>query len=98
MTINLSPQRRDENNELTVIKNGDALTINGEVFDFTQIPEGGLLPKESVTCEWLISDVKRTNQKLELTLLLPLKYEASEAARFPQPIINPPDGEIQFPI
>jgi len=96
MTINLSPQRRDDT--LTVIKNGDVLTINGEVFDFTQIPDGGLLPKEAVTCEWIVSDIKRINGEIELTLLLPFKYGASEAARFPQPIINPPDGEIQFPV
>lgn len=96
MIINLSPQRREDT--LTVIKNGDILTINGEVFDFTQIPEGGLLPKEAITCEWVEQGIKRNNNQLELTLILPLKYEASEAARFPQPIVNPPDGEIQFPL
>jgi hypothetical protein len=96
MTINLSPQKNDT--VLIVVKAGDALTINKEVFDFTQIPNGGLLPKDAITCEWIISDVKRVNGELELTLLLPIRSEASEAARFPQPIINPPNGTIKLPI
>lgn len=96
MIINLTPQRRDD--MLTVIKNGDVLTINGEDFDFTQIPNGGLLPRNAINCEWIEQSITRNNNQLELTLILPLKYEASEAARFPQPIVNPPDGEIQFPI
>ena len=96
MIINLSPQRRDDT--LTVVKSGDVLTINGEVFDFTQIPDGGLLPKEAITCQWILSDIKRNNGTLELTMLLPFGYGATEAARFPQPIINPPDGTIELPV
>jgi hypothetical protein len=95
MKINLSPQRRDD--ALTIIKNGDVLTINGTEYDFTQLPDGGTLPAEAVDCEFVIGSVNRVNGKLELTLLLPHGASASEAARFPEPIIDPANGEVELP-
>ena len=95
MKINLSPQRRDDT--LTVIKQGDVLTINGTEYDFTDLPDGGTLPAEAVDCEFVIGSVDRVNGELELTLLLPHGPNASEAARFPEPIIDPADGEVELP-
>lgn len=95
MRINLSPQRRDDT--LTIIKSGDVLTINGTEFDFSQVPDGGLLPREAVDCAWLASDVTREDGELTLTLLLPHGANASEARRFPEPLTNVPDGEVEFP-
>ena len=95
MKIKLSPQRRDE--QLTLEKAGDTLTINGTAYDFSQLPDGGTLPAEAVDCEFVIGSVDRVNGELELTLLLPHGADASEAARFPQPIIDPADGEVELP-
>jgi len=95
MKIALSPQRRDDT--LTVIKQGDTLTINGTAYDFSQLPDGGTLPKDAVDCEWIVSDVNRVDGELELTLLLPHGAGASEAARFPEPIVNPDDGQVELP-
>jgi len=95
MKITLSPQRRDDT--LTVIKQGDTLTINGTEYDFSQLPNGGTLPKDAVDCEWIISDVNRVGGELELTLLLPHSADASEAARFPEPIVDPADGQVELP-
>jgi len=95
MNINLSPQRRDD--ALTIIKNGDVLTINGTEYDFSQLPDGGTLPADAVDCEFVIGSVERVNGELELTLLLPHGANASEAARFPEPIIDPADGEVELP-
>ena len=95
MKINLSPQRRDD--ALAVTKQGDALTINGTTYDFSVIPDGATLPKDATNCEWLASDVERIDGTLCLTLLLPNGADASEAARFPQPIINPADGTLELP-
>ena len=95
MKINLSPQRRDDT--LTVIKQGDVLTINDTEYDFTDLPDGGKLPAEAVDSEYVIGSVDRVSGELELTLLLPHGPSASEAARFPQPIINPADGEVELP-
>lgn len=95
MKINLSPQRRDDT--LTVIKQNDTLTINGTAYDFNQLPDGALLPADAVDCEFIVNSVNRINGQLELTLLLPHSANASEAARFPQPIIDPDDGELELP-
>ena len=95
MKINLSPQRRDD--QLTVLKEGDVLTINGTEYDFTDLPDGGTLPAEAVDCEYVIGSVNRVNGELELKLLLPHGADASKAARFPEPIIDPADGEVELP-
>ena len=95
MIIKLSPQRRDDT--LTVTKQGDTLTINGTEYDFTDLPDGGTLPADAVDCEFVIGSVDRVNGELELTLLLPHGANASEAARFPEPIIDPADGEVELP-
>jgi hypothetical protein len=95
MKIILSPQRRDDT--LTVTKQGDTLTINGTAYDFSVIPDGATLPKEATDCAWLASDVERIDGVLHLTLLLPHGANASQAARFPQPIINPADGVLELP-
>ena len=95
MHITLSPQRRDDS--LTVTKQGDTLTINGMAYDFSVIPDGATLPKDATDCTWLASDVTRIDGVLHLTLVLPNAANASEAARFPQPIVNPADGELELP-
>lgn len=105
MKITLSPQRRDDT--LTVTKQGDTLTINGTEYDFTNLPDGATLPLytinvsgeiiKNIDCEWIASDVQRVNGELEFALLLPHGANASEAARFPEPIINPADGELELP-
>ena len=95
MKIILSPQRRDDT--LTVIKQGDTLTINGTAYDFSQLPDGGTLPADAVDCEFVIGSVDRVDGELELTLLLPHGANASEAARFPEPIIDPADGKLELP-
>lgn len=95
MVLRLSPQRRDDT--LTINKSGDSLTINGVEFDFSQLPDGGLLPQNAVSCEWLESDVERINGELVLTLLLPHGADASEAARFPEPLVDVPDGVVELP-
>jgi len=95
MKINLSPQRRDD--MLTVAKQNDVLTINGAEYDLTSLPDGGTLPAEAVDSEYVIGSVGRVNGELELTLLLPHGPNASEAARFPEPIIDPADGEVELP-
>lgn len=95
MLISLSPQRRDD--RLTIERTGDALTINGETFDFSPIPEGGLLPRDAVECAWLASDVERVDGEIRLTLLLPHGPNAPEATRFPEPIHVTEDGPVALP-
>ena len=95
MKITLSPQRRDDT--LTVTKQADVLIINGTEYDFTDLSDGGTLPADAVDSEYVIGSVDRVNGELELTLLLPHGPNASEAARFPEPIMDPADGEVELP-
>ena len=95
MHITLAPQRSDDT--LTVSKSGDTLTINGTTYDFSVIPEGATLPAEAVDCAFVTDKIERINGVLHLTLILPHGANASEAARFPQPIIDPADGPLELP-
>ena len=94
MKLILSPQRRDD--ILTLSKSGDALTVNGTVYDFSPLPNGGTLPREAVDCEWICGDVDRVNGELVIPISLPHGPDAAEAARFPEPM-NVTDGEVVLP-
>lgn len=96
LKINWTPVRRDE--ALTVTKVGDALTINGEVFDFAPLPDGATLPRDAVACEWLASDVERNGDVISLTLILPHGANAPAETRFPQPVTVSADGPVPVPL
>jgi len=95
MKLLFSPQRRDD--VLILSKSGDALTVNGVPYDFSQLPDGATLPREAVDCEWICGDVSRINGELEIPILLPHGPDASEAARFPEPMAVTIDGEVVLP-
>lgn len=95
MNLHFTPMRRDE--ALTLSRSGDMLTINGEVFDFSGIPEGATLPRAAVVCEWLASDIERIGGTIHLTLILPHGANAPQETLFPQPITVTTDGPITLP-
>ncbi len=95
MQISFSPCRRDE--PLTLSKSGDVLTINGEAFDFSGIPDGASLPREAVSCEFLASDVERVDGVIHLAMILPHGATAPQGTLFPEPI-SAGDGDMELPI
>ncbi|WP_207864872.1 hypothetical protein [Pseudomonas sp. 58(2021)] len=95
MIIKLSPIRME--GTMTLSKAGDALTIDGETFDFTALPEGAVLPAEAVGSPRVVQPVERVGGQLIITLALPIAVDAGEAACFPADIANPPDGEVSLP-
>ncbi|UZJ58188.1 hypothetical protein OKW98_16420 [Pseudomonas sp. KU26590] len=95
MVINLSPQRLDAT--LEVFRSGSVLIINGEAFDFTPMADGDTLPAEAISCDWIIGDVHNVDGELELTLLLPLPENYSQAQAFPLPLLDVPDGPVKLP-
>ena len=95
MIIQLSPQINGKN--LVVSKKGDSLTINGESFNFTPLSEGSILPASAVDSDFITGTLTRQNGQLMITILMPILADAGEEARFPAPIVNPPDGYIKFP-
>lgn len=95
MHITLSPQRRDDS--IAVTKAGDVLTINDTAYDFSSVTEGAKIPAETFNCKFVVGLVERVSGDLQLTLILPNGANASERARFPQPIIDPADGALELP-
>lgn len=99
MKIKLSPYAPINPSEtLSLIRRLDVLVINGERYDFGGVAEGATLPASAVKCEALASDVTRVDGQLVLTLMLPCGPDASVSARFPDDIIDPPDGKVSLPI
>lgn len=94
MKITFQPQRQDGTYSADV--QGDVLTIDGVAYDFSPLPEGHILPKEAVSLSWLASDVTRDNGEISLALILPHGVDASEAVRFPQPVIIA-SGPVELP-
>lgn len=95
MHITLSPVRMDET--LAASRAGDVLTLNGEAFDFAQLPEGGTLPAEAIASDWIVGPVSRIDGDLHLTLRLPHGPNPSQAVAFPEPIHVTEDGPIALP-
>lgn len=94
MHITFTPMRRDD--QLSLSKSGDMLTINGEVFDLSGIPDGATLPQSAMPCDWLASDIERIGGVLHLTLILPHGPRAPQETLFPQPL-SAQDGVIDLP-
>lgn len=69
MKITFIPQRSDQ--DLDITKLGDALTVNGDVLDFSDIPEGGEYPSEAVDNAWIVGSVKRTSGRIQISIILP---------------------------
>lgn len=95
MRITLNPQRR--NDSLALSREGDTLTINGELFDFTAIPEGATLPASAVACSLIAGPVERIGGVLHISLILPHGPNPPHTLAFPDPIINPVDGVLELP-
>lgn len=96
MKIILHPQVSSA--QLNVVKYADSLTINGTLYDFGPLEEGEVLPRLATDCEFLqCGNMTRIGGELVVHLLMPIASDASEAARFPQPLENVPDGPVEFP-
>jgi len=97
MILTFSPQIRSET--LALEKKGDTLSINGVDIDFSPLLPGYKLPfGECQTASPLLLGAERSTEgDLSVQVLLPISANATEAAKYPQPIINPADGEIEVP-
>ncbi|KVV01747.1 MULTISPECIES: hypothetical protein [unclassified Pseudomonas] len=99
MNIRLGGIRADAS--LTLEKKGDALIVNGELFDFSRIEEGDSLPDTAlmskVNRHFFLSPITRVDGQLTLVLMLPYGEGASSAQVFPEPIVIDLDGEIRLP-
>lgn len=95
MKITFIPQRNDTT--LVLERVGDILTINGDVFDFSAIPEGATLPQGAISSDWIAGDVTREGGVLIVPLLLPHGANAPDETLFPAPITLTADGPVDLP-
>ena len=95
MIVTFSPIRMDAG--LSLVRRGDRLVVNGESFDFADLPDGGTLPREAIASDWFAGDVTRRDGRLHIPVLLPIRANAASAARFPQPVTKDTDGAIRLP-
>lgn len=95
MIISFYPQCRPD--ALTASKAGDVLTINGETYDFSSLPDGSTIAEGSIPCPWIIGPVERLGGHLHLTLILPHDWAPSPAVAFPAPLTVTADGPVAIP-
>jgi len=77
---------------------GNSLTINGELFDFSQMAEGDTLPREAILSNWFDDGAIVIDGELILTMVLPLPWNYSQEQAFPEPLLNVPDGPVLLPL
>lgn len=76
-----------------VEKQGDTLTINGETFDFSPIPDGATLPWEAIGSNYFVGGVDRIDGVLHVALHLP-----SGSGKYgPFEFNGPADGPLELP-
>jgi hypothetical protein len=95
MRISFVPQRRDDT--LVVEKAGDMLTINGQPFDFSELPDGATILSGDVPCDWITGPLERVSGALHLTLILPYGPTKPDGIFDVAPIVDPPDGVLILP-
>lgn len=94
--INLCPTRADTEQPV-VLKHGAVITIGPEELDLEFLSAGSVIPGHAITSEYVVGDVSRTGDTIELTIRLPHGHDAPESVRFPQPIIVEQDGHVRLP-
>jgi len=95
MHITLIPQRRAT--PLTVTRTGDILTLNGEAFDFSPLPDGATLPREAIASNWFAGPVERIEGALHLSLVVPFGASAPAQTIDPAPLTLTSDGRVTLP-
>ncbi|MGH1413636.1 MAG: hypothetical protein ACRBB0_09080 [Pelagimonas sp.] len=95
MKLHFSPMRRDD--PLVLERQGDIVIINGEPFDFTDLPEGQTLPAQAVASDWITGPISRQDGVLELSIGLPHGPNASAEQRAAQSIEVTQDGLVALP-
>lgn len=98
MKINLSPfcsiPGMEQPPYVSVL--GDVITIDGDVFDFSTLPEGATLPAGLVPSDWIVGNVDKTDGEISLTLRFPCGPNPPFHVAFPSPIVIH-EGPVNLP-
>jgi hypothetical protein len=95
MFIKLSPTRLDI--KLSLSRQDDVLTLNGEDLDLSMLPEGATLPQSAVASYWIAGDITRKDGVLRVPLVMPHGANAPEETRFATSITVQKDGPVALP-
>jgi len=79
--------------EQRVVKDGDSLSINGELFDFSSLKDGETLPSSAIECDHVVGSVSRVNGEVEVAIIS-IYSEADTSNINKKPMVNAPDGVI----
>lgn len=91
----LHPQRSDK--PLALERDGDTLIVNGERFDFTELPKEAVLPPSAISSPFFTGPVRRDRDHLYINMLLPLSEASAESSRYPRCIHADVDGPVTLP-
>ncbi|VVM44336.1 hypothetical protein PS623_00420 [Pseudomonas fluorescens] len=98
MIIKLSPSSPlSRDSTLQVVKAGEALSVNGVLFDFTNLSPGATLPAAAIASDCFDGPVTRVDGEVVVQLYLPYWADSTEQARFPVDIHQPADGPVRLP-
>lgn len=78
-------------------KSGDSLIINGEVFDFSPLNDGELLPTYAIQSTMFADNVERIDGVLKVTIRMPISMELYTIGGIPELLENVPDGPLDLP-
>lgn len=84
MRVSFSPIRSDASLEVSI--SGETLTVNGEAFDFSSLPDGATIPEGTIPTDFIIGPVERIGGEVNLTLLLPHGPNPKHPVAFPVPV------------
>ena len=80
-----------------VVKLGDTLTVNGQAFDFSVIPDGATLPAGAVACEYLsLHPIERIDGVLHLTLRYPIYPTEAHCVYGTTLLVDPANGPLEL--
>lgn len=96
MNIKLQPKREDSKYIACVF--GEKLVIDYVEFDFSKVTEGSSLPISAISCNRFSDSIERKDGILNISMFLPHPVNYSQEQAFPNPIINPEDGQLNFPL
>ncbi|HCP54608.1 MAG: hypothetical protein CMK72_00955 [Pseudomonadaceae bacterium] len=97
MKISFSPLSFPLSQKVSIYRVGDTLTIDGETFDFSLLPEGATLPLEAIFSEYFSGPVSREGNELYIALRLPIGPDASDRQRYPAIMHVTQDGPVEIP-
>lgn len=83
----------------SVTVEGYALTVNGQAFDFSPLEPGHELPCDAIGSDLFAGDaIMSADGGLSVKLLMPYdEATATQAIRFPEPVIVTEDGPVDIP-